>query len=168
MLAELTRQGFRLDACEGTIGVEPASKLTDSLRQAIRENIGKLLELLKPATKARIRRPRSRKPRDAGPSKWAAALVQQISGKSNPADQLSKLCPRCRGIGHAMCRECTLRSEPGLVLGRDGVIYRVSPAPQPVIKGWHRCEECNEPYQGVFPPFGTAKVCPKCTKPSKR
>jgi hypothetical protein len=66
------------------------------------------------------------------------------------ADKPSKLCPRCRVIGHATCRECALRSELGLVLGPEGVIYRVKAPPEPVIKGWYRCEECNERFRGFY------------------
>jgi hypothetical protein len=47
LLAELIRQGFRLDASDDGIGVVPASKLTDALRWAIREHKTELLVLLR-------------------------------------------------------------------------------------------------------------------------
>jgi hypothetical protein len=126
-----------------------------------------LLALLKPETKARSQKPHRRKPSVADPPKPDTGLsVQDVSGKPGPIDQ-PKLCTRCRGLAYAICRECALRSEPGLVLGPDGVIYRVRTPPEPVIKGWHRCENCGEKYHGVLPPFGTPKLCPKCVQPAK-
>jgi hypothetical protein len=167
LLADLTRQGFRLDACEDRVGVEPASKLTESQRQPIRESKEELLALLKPATKPRSQPPRRRKSRIVHTPRSNTELsVREISAKPGPADQ-PKLCLRCRAFGYAICRECALQSEPGLVLGRDGVIYRVRIPPEPVVKGWHRCEVCGEPYEGVSPPFGRQKLCPKCFQSSK-
>jgi len=168
LLTELTRRGFRLDVDDDAIGVEPASKLTEALRQAIRNNKGELLALvLARRAPKHTRKHRARRQLVTSPSTLVADSTNPVtSGESNTdtAFESPELCPRCRGFGYPICRECALASEPGLVLGQDGVIYRVKPPPQPVVRGWHRCEECYEPYQGVLPPFGTAKRCPKCIR----
>jgi hypothetical protein len=160
LLADLTRHGFRLVVSGNDIRVAPAGKLTDSQRQVIRENKGELLALIRagvpPAARRRARKPQ-RKPPGATP-----APMPPRTEPPDPMPPKRPLCSRCRPLGFANCRDCVLASEPGLVLGSDGVIYRTRLPVEPIVRGWHRCEECNEPYYGVRPPFGTRKLCPKC------
>jgi hypothetical protein len=115
LLADLTRQGFRLDACDDGIGVVPASKLTDAQRLEIRENKDELLALLragKPSTaKVRARR---RKTRAALP-KPAPQCGPLPAPKPPPREPT--LCAKCRPYGYPfLCQQCELDNDPGLEL----------------------------------------------------
>jgi hypothetical protein len=93
------------------------------------------------------------------PEVMAPPVIKAIQEPQRPT-----LCARCRVHGYPTCEECTLASDPGLELDH-GVIYRTSNPPEPVVKGWHRCEGCNKPYEGIRPSFGTPKLCTECIRP---
>jgi hypothetical protein len=82
-----------------------------------------------------------------------------------------ELCPLCGWPppGSAYCSRCKFvhnagpnNLPSGLKMEPDGMIYQVGSPAVPVVQGWHRCEVCNAPYQGIRPPFGTPKLCPRC------
>jgi hypothetical protein len=70
----------------------------------------------------------------------------------------SPYCCRCKVVHNAGPNNLP----PGLKMEPDGMIYQVGSPAAPVVQGWHRCEVCNAPYQGIRPPFGTPKLCAKC------
>ena len=91
----------------------------------------------------------------------------QVEVTTLPVPSRPRLCLDCQRLGYPHCRECVLANDPGLEVGRDGVIYRVRLPAEQAIVGWHRCENCNAPYHGPMPRFGTPKLCPKCvSKPA--
>jgi hypothetical protein len=138
--------------------VVPASKLTDAQRLEIRENKGELLALLRNGAPPAAEVPVPKAEPAAVATTPTPPRVETAMPESPPKPPL---CPRCFPLGYPWCQECSLAHDPTLEL-HHGTLYRTRYPPNPVVKGWHRCERCNEPYEGVLPPFGTAKLCPKC------
>jgi len=127
LLVILTRLRFSVAASETGIRIAPANKLTEGIRQAIKENKSELLALL----------------RAGSPSATAAATQEvqtprrQAAPQPIPEPTVSKsiFCPRCRQKGHPDCIECLLATDPGLERGKDGFLYKTSYVGTPFQKG---------------------------------
>jgi hypothetical protein len=145
LLADLLRQGFRVVAHGGDIRVAPARRLTDALRQAIKKNKRELLALLRvdlppdtqiPDSKAKTPPidggaavPHRVEPTLHSPASHTSLVVKAPEPPASPEPtepnpSQPSLCPGCRLRGYPNCPPCMLASDPGLILGEDGVIYR--------------------------------------------
>jgi len=158
-LADLKRQGFRLETDGKDIRIAPAERVTEALYQDIRRYKRELMALLLAGAPPAGQLP---PPKQEQPAVVAAAPRPPKPEAAVPEPPPKPpLCPRCRPYGKPRCNECLLASDPGLEL-HHGTLFRVRPPPEPVIMGWHRCEVCNVAYHGRLPPFGVSKLCPKC------
>ena len=122
LMAELTDQGFRLDAGVKGIRVSPAHKLTNSLRKTIQENREGLLALIAG------KEPEPALPDDRAleePTKPIEAVPRQ-SPKPTAKESTPKpvLCVTCRCHGYPTCVRCALANDPGLAL-ENGYIFKV-------------------------------------------
>ncbi len=119
LLDNLTRLGFRLEAKDNVLRVAPAHRLTEDLRQAIKENQGEMLGLVRHGVQTA--RPLS-----------APEIIQVTEHADSPKPVL---CSRCRPFGYALCQECVLANNPGVERGADGVLYQTSYLGTPWQKG---------------------------------
>jgi hypothetical protein len=109
LFADLIHLGFRLEIRGNNIGIAPASRLTDSLRQAIKANKCELMDLL-----------RTGKVTKGQPAKIEVCQVCGLLPPGHP------YCPRCQKVHKA--RPDNLA--PGLVMGANGAVFW-SPIPIP-------------------------------------
>jgi hypothetical protein len=176
LLAELTAQGFSLEACEDGIGVVPASRLTNAQFRAIRAHKAELLVLLRAGAPPTAQRTHPEKRRRKGKKRVAAPKAAVASGghsgqppcRPEPAPEAVSerkrpkppLCQSCWQRGNPNCTACSLAYDSSLALGPDGVLYRVRPQTEEDRLDWRRCEVCHNPFQA--PRFGSPNVCPEC------
>jgi hypothetical protein len=176
LLAELTTQGFCLEACEDGIAVVPASQLTETQVQAIRRHKAELLVLLRvgspPTAEEAPRNNRQEKAQKSVAAPKAAIVPSGDGGpplcKPGPAPEAipertrpkPPLCSTCWQLGYPNCTPCSLAYDSSLALGPDGVLYRVRLQTEEDRLDWRRCEVCHDPFQA--PRFGSPNVCPEC------
>jgi hypothetical protein len=176
LLADLTARGFRLDASDDGVGVEPGSQLTKAQFRAIRKHKAELLTLLRagapPKAPGPVRKKKRRKasegvaapkasevPNGEGeqPSSMPKPPLERIAEQKPPK---ARLCPQCWQCGYPNCRTCSLAYDSSLELGKDGFLYRGRHQTEQDRLPWRRCELCHDPFQA--PLFGSPNVCPGC------
>ena len=69
------------------------------------------------------------------------------------------LCPSCRQLGYAHCRNCMLATDSSLVLDGDVLIVAKAPTTQDLWP-WHRCKRCDNCFKA--PQFPAPTLCPDC------
>jgi hypothetical protein len=85
---------------------------------------------------------------------------------AHPAEPIQKpkrmaplLCPRCRQLGHAHCRDCMLAIDSSLAL--DGnVLFVVRQPTAQDLWPWHHCKRCDNWFKA--PQFPALTLCPDC------
>jgi hypothetical protein len=123
-LADLKRQGFILETDGKDIRIAPAERVTEALYQDIRRNKRELMALLLAGAPPAGQLP---PPKQEQPAVVAAAPRPPKPEAAVPEPPPKPpLCARCRPVGHALCQECMLAADPGLVRGRDGCLYQLN------------------------------------------
>jgi hypothetical protein len=91
---------------------------------------------------------------------------EAITAPARPLEPIQKpkrlaplLCPRCRRLGYANCRECTLATDSSLALHGD-VIFGVRLPTAQDRWPWHRCKRCDNCFKA--PQYPALSVCPDC------
>jgi hypothetical protein len=69
------------------------------------------------------------------------------------------LCPRCRQLRYANCRECLLATDSSLTLDGD-VIFRVRIPTAQDLWPWHQCKRCDNCFKA--PQYPALSLCPDC------
>jgi hypothetical protein len=88
-------------------------------------------------------------------------IVPQISSEpvQKPKRLAPLLCPRCRTLGYANCRECMLATDSSLAI-EGNVISQVRQPTEQDLWPWHRCECCDNCFKA--PQYPALTLCPDC------
>jgi hypothetical protein len=188
LLADLMRQGFRLAVCGNNIEVAPINQLTESVRQDIRKHKGELMALLRAEGpldgqvlapgKDRQKAPKSEvsasmpvgiqaaRSSAMQDSTRHALAPEPITAPARPSEPIQKrkrlaplLCPSCRQLGYAHCRNCMLATDSSLALDGDVLTLAKLPTAQDRWP-WHRCKRCDNCFKA--PQFPALNLCPDC------
>jgi hypothetical protein len=75
------------------------------------------------------------------------------------------LCPPCRRLGYANCRECMLATDSSLTLDGDEIFGVRLPTAQDRWP-WHRCKRCDNSFKA--PLYPALSLCPDCVAEDSR
>ena len=76
-----------------------------------------------------------------------------------------RLCPSCRQLGYAHCRNCMLATDSSLALDGD-VIFGVRRPTAQDLWPWHRCKRCDNCFKA--PQYPVPRFCPDCVAEDAR
>src|SRR5262249_24885533 len=117
LLAELTAQGFCLDARNDRIGVVPASRLTNAQIQAIRKHKTELLPLLRAGAPPTAQRP-ARKKRQGKANMPVEAPKEAVAPGGHDAQlpckpsPVPEVIPKHKRPKPPLCQSCRQRGSP--------------------------------------------------------